>query len=227
MSDALTRAPLAGMGAGPPGAAPAPPPHGDGGASPSRSSIRGGWGGGRGRGVAPAAAMAPGAELGRERRRRSAPPLATLCGDPPPPPATTMAAPPGELLTLTPAAELRIRFELRKNCAVTLSLHNPTAGRVAFKIKTTSPKKYCVRPSSGVVEAGQTKDVQVRVGGGRRCGAAPSSRAPLDNARRPAGGLLAPPAPAPAPRRARGRHPRARRHRARPLLRPPAAIGGT
>ena len=28
-------------------------------------------------------------------------------------------------------------------------------------MKTTSPKKYCVRPSSGVVEPGGTKDVQV------------------------------------------------------------------
>ena len=29
------------------------------------------------------------------------------------------------------------------------------------KVKTTSPKKYCVRPSSGIVEAGATKEVQV------------------------------------------------------------------
>ena len=32
---------------------------------------------------------------------------------------------------------------------------------MAFKVKTTSPKKYCVRPSSGVVEAGGSKEVQV------------------------------------------------------------------
>jgi hypothetical protein len=63
-------------------------------------------------------------------------------------------------LTIQPT-ELKFRFELRKNIPVTLSLHNPGPERVAFKVKTTSPKKYCVRPSSGLVEPGGTKDVQV------------------------------------------------------------------
>lgn len=57
--------------------------------------------------------------------------------------------------------ELKFRFELRKNIPVTLSLQNPGADRIGFKVKTTSPKKYCVRPSSGVVEPGATKDIQV------------------------------------------------------------------
>ena len=53
------------------------------------------------------------------------------------------------------------RFELRKNVPCTLTLQNPTGERVAFKVKTTSPKKYCVRPSSGIVEPGSSKEVQV------------------------------------------------------------------
>lgn len=57
--------------------------------------------------------------------------------------------------------ELKFRFELRKTIPVTLSLHNPGKETIAFKVKTTSPKKYCVRPSSGIVEPGSTKDVQV------------------------------------------------------------------
>ena len=57
--------------------------------------------------------------------------------------------------------ELTFRFELRKIIPVTLSLHNPTGDRIAFKVKTTNPKKYCVRPSSGVVEPETTRDVQV------------------------------------------------------------------
>lgn len=57
--------------------------------------------------------------------------------------------------------ELTFRFELRKIIPVTLSLNNPTDDRIAFKVKTTNPKKYCVRPSSGVVEPGTTRDVQV------------------------------------------------------------------
>ena len=66
----------------------------------------------------------------------------------------------GEYLQLSPP-ELKFRFELRKNIPVTLSLHNPGDESVAFKVKTTAPKKYCVRPSSGVVEPKATKDIQV------------------------------------------------------------------
>lgn len=57
--------------------------------------------------------------------------------------------------------ELTFRFELRKIIPVTLSLHNPTSDRIAFKVKTTNPRKYCVRPSSGIVEPQATRDVQV------------------------------------------------------------------
>ncbi|KAK9822002.1 hypothetical protein WJX81_007855 [Elliptochloris bilobata] len=63
-------------------------------------------------------------------------------------------------LSISPT-ELKFRFELRKNIPVTISLQNPTGEKVAFKVKTTSPKKYCVRPSSGYVDAGGHKDVQV------------------------------------------------------------------
>lgn len=44
---------------------------------------------------------------------------------------------------------------------MTLTLQNTTGDRVAFKVKTTSPKKYCVRPSNGLVEPNASKDVQV------------------------------------------------------------------
>lgn len=63
-------------------------------------------------------------------------------------------------LQISPS-ELKFRFELRKTIPVTLSLSNPGKEKLAFKVKTTSPKKYCVRPSSGVVEPGSSKDVQV------------------------------------------------------------------
>ena len=63
-------------------------------------------------------------------------------------------------LQISPS-ELKFRFELRKTIPVTLTLTNPGNEKVAFKVKTTSPKKYCVRPSSGVVEPGSSKDVQV------------------------------------------------------------------
>lgn len=53
------------------------------------------------------------------------------------------------------------RYEPKKNISVTLTLQNPTSDRVAFKVKTTSPKKYCVRPSNGFVEPNANKEVQV------------------------------------------------------------------
>lgn len=42
-----------------------------------------------------------------------------------------------------------------------MQLTNTTSERVAFKVKTTSPKKYCVRPSSGIIEPNGFKEVQV------------------------------------------------------------------
>lgn len=37
-----------------------------------------------------------------------------------------------------------------------LKLKNPSDRRVCFKVKTTAPRRYCVRPNSGVIEAGST-----------------------------------------------------------------------
>lgn len=33
-----------------------------------------------------------------------------------------------------------------------LTLRNPSNERVGFKVKTTAPKQYCVRPNSGVIQ---------------------------------------------------------------------------
>lgn len=48
------------------------------------------------------------------------------------------------------------------NDVVTKELHlkNPTQNKVAFKVKTTAPKRYCVRPNSGFLEADQAAEVQ-------------------------------------------------------------------
>lgn len=43
----------------------------------------------------------------------------------------------------------------------TLRIKNNNYDPVAFKVKTTAPKQYCVRPNSGRIEAG--KDVEVQV----------------------------------------------------------------
>eukprot|EP01024_Parvocaulis_polyphysoides_P062483 TRINITY_DN71631_c0_g1_i1.p1 TRINITY_DN71631_c0_g1~~TRINITY_DN71631_c0_g1_i1.p1 ORF type:complete len:221 (-),score=36.11 TRINITY_DN71631_c0_g1_i1:385-1047(-) len=57
--------------------------------------------------------------------------------------------------------ELRFQFVLNKQSPAQLSLYNPTTDRMAFKIKTTQPRRYSVRPSAGFVESGQTVEVRL------------------------------------------------------------------
>ncbi|XP_039036300.1 vesicle-associated protein 1-2-like [Hibiscus syriacus] len=66
----------------------------------------------------------------------------------------------GELLTSEPS-ELKFTFELRKQISCSLQLSNKTDNYVAFKVKTTNPKKYCVRPNAGVVLPRSTCEVMV------------------------------------------------------------------
>ncbi|KAL8114431.1 vesicle-associated protein 1-2-like [Apium graveolens] len=66
----------------------------------------------------------------------------------------------GELLSIEPT-ELKFQFELKKQISSTLQLLNKTDNHVAFKVKTTNPKKYCVRPNTGVVSPGSMCDIMV------------------------------------------------------------------
>ncbi|KAI4354805.1 hypothetical protein L6164_003641 [Bauhinia variegata] len=66
----------------------------------------------------------------------------------------------GELLNIQPQ-ELQFPFELRKQISCSLQLSNKTDEYVAFKVKTTNPKKYCVRPNTGIVFPRSTCDVIV------------------------------------------------------------------
>ncbi|KAI7730230.1 hypothetical protein M8C21_023067 [Ambrosia artemisiifolia] len=55
-----------------------------------------------------------------------------------------------QLLTVDPL-DLQFPFELNKQINSTLQLTNNTNDHVGYKVKTTNPKKYCVRPNTGVV----------------------------------------------------------------------------
>ncbi|KAI3756825.1 hypothetical protein L1987_56648 [Smallanthus sonchifolius] len=66
----------------------------------------------------------------------------------------------GELLSVEPQ-ELQFPFELKKQISCSMQLTNKTNNHVAFKVKTTNPKKYCVRPNTGVVLPNSTCDVTV------------------------------------------------------------------
>ncbi|XP_052169839.1 vesicle-associated protein 1-2-like [Diospyros lotus] len=66
----------------------------------------------------------------------------------------------GELLSIEPQ-ELQFPFELKKQISCSLQLANKTDNYVAFKVKTTNPKKYCVRPNTGIVMPHSACDVIV------------------------------------------------------------------
>ncbi|KAK3100204.1 hypothetical protein FSP39_016243 [Pinctada imbricata] len=70
----------------------------------------------------------------------------------------------GRLLTICPADELVFTSdEQGKDAHNTISLKNTLPYQIAFKVKTTSPEKYKVRPSSGIVKPGSTADVYVHL----------------------------------------------------------------
>ncbi|KAF0299611.1 Motile sperm domain-containing protein 2 [Amphibalanus amphitrite] len=58
-----------------------------------------------------------------------------------------------DLLTVSPGEEVRFPTDL-PNARIPITLNNINAGPVAFKVKTTSPEKFRVKPSSGVVSPG-------------------------------------------------------------------------
>ncbi|KAE8670242.1 Vesicle-associated protein 1-4 [Hibiscus syriacus] len=66
----------------------------------------------------------------------------------------------GDLLNVDPV-ELKFPFELKKQISCSLQLSNKTDYHVAFKVKTTNPKKYCVRPNTGIVLPNSTCEVIV------------------------------------------------------------------
>lgn len=71
-----------------------------------------------------------------------------------------MGVMPTELLSIQPS-ELKFPFELKKQVSCSLRLVNLTEHYVAYKVKTTSPKKYYVRPNTGVVLPQSSTDITV------------------------------------------------------------------
>merc|ERR1712000_79688 len=57
--------------------------------------------------------------------------------------------------------ELGFKRPFNEERAVSLQLTNSTAESVAFKVKTTAPKRYCVRPNSGIIRPHDHVEVQV------------------------------------------------------------------
>uniref|UniRef100_A0A646QE92 VAMPA n=1 Tax=Hemiscolopendra marginata TaxID=943146 RepID=A0A646QE92_9MYRI len=66
-----------------------------------------------------------------------------------------------QVLTLEPQNELVFKGPFTGVVTSNLLLSNPTNRRVCFKVKTTAPKRYCVRPNSGIVESKEAVNVSV------------------------------------------------------------------
>ncbi|XP_039763513.1 vesicle-associated membrane protein-associated protein A-like isoform X4 [Pararge aegeria] len=72
---------------------------------------------------------------------------------------------PNQVLIIEPQNELKFKvdyagiFELSHTTYMQLT--NPSEHTVLFKIKTTAPKKYCVRPNSGVLSPNSKVDIAI------------------------------------------------------------------
>ncbi|XP_013855527.1 vesicle-associated membrane protein-associated protein B/C isoform X1 [Austrofundulus limnaeus] len=68
---------------------------------------------------------------------------------------------PEQVLLLEPPQELKFRGPFTDVVTATLKLTNPTDRNVCFKVKTTAPRRYCVRPNSGIIDPGTSINVSV------------------------------------------------------------------
>nr|GLL43770.1 vesicle-associated protein 2-2-like [Ipomoea trifida] len=67
----------------------------------------------------------------------------------------------GKQLVVIQPPELKFTFEVMKQSSCVVHLTNITDQYVAFKVKTTSPKKYCVRPNIGIIKPKATVEFRV------------------------------------------------------------------
>ncbi|XP_065827570.1 vesicle-associated membrane protein-associated protein B-like [Oscarella lobularis] len=65
------------------------------------------------------------------------------------------------LLEIDPPLDLKFKGPFTEVSTATLKLSNPTTKPINFKVKTTAPKQYCVRPNAGAVQPGGSVEVQV------------------------------------------------------------------
>jgi hypothetical protein len=65
-----------------------------------------------------------------------------------------------KLCAFEPSDTLIFKYEgPRKHVPTTVTISNTQGKRVAFKVKTTNPKKYSVRPSSGILDGNASKEI--------------------------------------------------------------------
>lgn len=75
--------------------------------------------------------------------------------------AAKMSNKPAQLLVIEPANELKFVGPFCTAVSSYMRLTNPTEHVILFKIKTTAPKKYCVRPNCGILEPKSTIEIAI------------------------------------------------------------------
>jgi hypothetical protein len=66
-----------------------------------------------------------------------------------------------QVLILEPSSELVFTGPFTEYVNTNLTLSNPSTRDVYFKVKTTAPKFYCVRPNSGIIKAKDKSPINV------------------------------------------------------------------
>eukprot|EP00126_Sphaerothecum_destruens_P002785 Sdes_comp16213_c0_seq2m5480 len=66
-----------------------------------------------------------------------------------------------QVLRINPSSEIVFKLPFDKGSISSISLTNPSNSDVFFKVKTTAPKRYVVRPSSGKVGPKATLEISV------------------------------------------------------------------
>jgi len=64
-------------------------------------------------------------------------------------------------LIIEPQHELKFKGPFTAAVTSYMKLTNPSEKKVIFKIKTTAPKKYCVRPNSGVLDSNDSTELAI------------------------------------------------------------------
>ncbi|KAI8882900.1 VAMP-associated protein [Backusella circina FSU 941] len=64
-------------------------------------------------------------------------------------------------VTIDPAEQLEFHRPLTRTNKESLFVKNPNPTPVIFKVKTTAPKQYCVRPNAGRIEGNSEIEVQI------------------------------------------------------------------
>ncbi|KAM6373902.1 vesicle-associated membrane protein-associated protein A [Alca torda] len=66
-----------------------------------------------------------------------------------------------QILVLDPPTDLKFKGPFTDVVTTNLKLRNPSDRKVCFKVKTTAPRRYCVRPNSGIIDPGSSVIVSV------------------------------------------------------------------